>query len=232
MQQQAAVITLDGPGGSGKGTMAAWLAQRLGWHLLDSGALYRAVAWCYLAQQHPSLDDFVLRLSDHVDLQQLVFTADDGKPTQVHYAGQSITQDLRTERCANYASQLAALPVVREFLQASQRAFAKPPGLVADGRDMGTVIFPQAALKIFLTANAKARAQRRYAQLKQQGQAANLAAIEQDLAARDARDCTRKVAQLLAASDAVTIDSSELSVQEVKAQIWALVVAADLASAA
>jgi CMP/dCMP kinase len=215
------VLTIDGPSGSGKGTISRAVARRLGWHYLDSGALYRAVG---VAAGWNDLD-----LSDASALVRCTFDtevgfreAGDGEP-RVLVNGSDATDELRTETAGAAASAIAAIPEVRSALVARQRAFRRPPGLVADGRDMGTVIFPGAATKVFLTASAEERAGRRYKQLKDKGVSVTLAGLLREILARDARDASRAVAPLRPASDAVTIDTTGLPIDEVVERVLALV---------
>ncbi len=215
------VITIDGPGGSGKGTVSRLLARRLGWHFLDSGALYRLVA---LAARHHdvALDDAagLARLARNLDVR---FEEDsDLDDVCIYLDGREVTGALREESCGEAASQVAALAPVREALLDRQRTFCRPPGLVADGRDMGTVVFPHAALKIFLTASAGERARRRYKQLKDKGMDVRLDSLLREIEARDARDRGRRHAPLKPAPDAVHIDTTSLTVEDVVARILAL----------
>lgn len=211
--KQVAVITVDGPSGSGKGTICQLLARELGWHLLDSGALYRVTA---LAARHHGveLDDVEALevLAAHLDVR---FKATDGGETQIILEGEEVTHAIRNERVGEDASVVAALGPVREALLSRQRDFALAPGLVADGRDMGTVVFPQAGLKIYLDASAEERAQRRYKQLISKEPGASLDDILNDIKARDARDMNRAVAPLKPAPDAVILDSTLMSIKEV-----------------
>jgi len=207
------VVTIDGPSGSGKGTISRNVARRVGWHLLDSGALYRLVA---LAGMRSGLapDD----LAGHAALARgmAVHFDDDGRGGErIRLDGLDVTTDVRSEEAGQGASRVAVWPAVREALLERQRAFAMPPGLVADGRDMGTVVFRDAALKIFLTASAEERALRRYKQLKQKGSGANLAALSREIAERDQRDSTRAVAPLRPAPDARIVDSTGMSIADV-----------------
>ncbi|MFL6576849.1 MAG: (d)CMP kinase [Povalibacter sp.] len=219
----APVLTIDGPSGSGKGTVARQVADQLGWHLLDSGALYRLVAFAAQKGGIP-LDDEAAnaRIAEHLDVR---FGADPEGEEQIWLEGAEVSADIRTERAGDGASQVAALPRVRAALVARQRAFARAPGLVADGRDMGTVIFPEAGLKIFLTASADERAKRRYKQLKDKGLGANLAALSQEIAERDRRDANRTIAPLRPADDALVIDSTSMSIDAVVARVLELAAA-------
>ena len=214
-QSKAPVITLDGPSGTGKGTLCHRLAAYLGWHLLDSGVLYRALG--FLANQQGILETAIEQLVDLAKNLPIEFKAE-----EIYIEGQCVSQILRTEACGAWASKLAALPEIREALLKRQRDFAKMPGLVTDGRDMGTVVFPDAALKVYLDATPEARAQRRYLQLKDRQKSVSLAQVVDELAKRDSRDMARKHAPLKAASDAVTIDTSDLTVDEVFEKLRAL----------
>ena len=212
MSTAAPVVTIDGPVGSGKGTISTRLAEKLGWHFLDSGALYRLVALRALA--------LAIDPDDHAALEQAARALDcqfafDGKETQVWLEGADVTLALRREETSVMASRVAAVPAVRRALVQRQRDFRQPPGLVADGRDMGTVIFPDAELKLFLTASTQARAERRYKQLKEKGESVNLPRLFRDLEERDRRDSSREVAPLKPAEDAMIIDSTELEINEV-----------------
>jgi cytidylate kinase len=214
------VIAIDGPGGSGKGTIAMNIAVSLGWHLLDSGALYRLVAVAALDRGVASDDEAGLaRVASQLNASFDV--SDDGVTTVLD--GRCITDRLRAHETSAMASQVAAYPAVRSALTGRQRAFRQPPGLVADGRDMGTVIFPDAFLKIFLTASAEARAERRYKQLKEKGESVNLSRLFRDIEKRDERDSSRAVAPLRPAEDAHVIDSTEMSIKEVLRTIHKLV---------
>jgi len=207
------VITIDGPSGSGKGTISRAVAKRLGWGLLDSGALYRLVALA-ARRSSVSLDDaaalarlagrFNIRFGSHETGEEAVWLDD-----------QDVTRAIRTEGAGNDASKVAALPPVRAALLERQRRFAVPPGLVADGRDMGTVVFPGARVKIFLTASPAERALRRYKQLKEKGVTANLAALSLEIAERDERDSTRSASPLVASADATMLDTTGMSVDDV-----------------
>ena len=209
------VIAIDGPSASGKGTIAKRVAQRLGFHYLESGALYRLIALIALRQ---GLTDEAA-IADAAEHMDVVFQED-----EILIEDQDVSEQIRHEVVGNRASEIAPLPKVRAALLKRQRGFRQPPGLVADGRDMGTVVFPDASLKIFLTASPEVRAQRRYNQLIEKGIAANLAALSRDLAERDKRDTSRAVAPLVPASDSQVLDSSALSIEEVVARIlkfWA-----------
>ena len=214
------IITVDGPSGSGKGTVSRILARRLGWHLLDSGALYRLVALAGALREFPADDQMGhAALAARLDV---VFEVDAGGDERVLLEGRDVTRELRAEKTGNAASRVAVMPAVREALLERQRAFAMPPGLVADGRDMGTVVFPAAPVKVFLTASAEERALRRYKQLKEKGLAANLAGLSQEILERDQRDSSRPVAPLRPAPDAVTIDSTGMTIEEVVDRVLAL----------
>ena len=217
---QAPIVTIDGPSGSGKGTICREVARRLGWRLLDSGALYRLVA---LAGQLAGLDPE--DRAGHAQIasaMRVEFGANASGGEQIHLNGADVSQALRNETAGQGASRVAAWPEVRAALVVRQRGFAGPPGLVADGRDMGTVIFPQATLKIYLTASAEERALRRYKQLKDKGFAASLAALSREIAERDQRDSSRAVSPLRPADDAVVLDSTGLGIEAVIARVMAL----------
>lgn len=216
------VLTIDGPSGSGKGTIARIVAERLGWHLLDSGALYRAVGY---AASMAGLD-----LSDMEAMTRCAETTKitfrdpkDGRETRVYVNSHDSTDDLRTETVGAVASAIAAIPSVRTALVDKQLSFRRLPGLVADGRDMGTVIFPDARVKVFLTASAEERAKRRYKQLKDKGLAVTLASLLREIEARDARDAARPVAPLKPALDAVLIDSTGVPVDAVVDKVLSLI---------
>ena len=216
------VLTVDGPSGSGKGTVSARVAQTLGWRLLDSGALYRAVGYAAgVAGLDLSDVDAVTRCARSTRIQ---FRADmDGGAGRVIVNGHDATDDLRTETAGGAASAIAVMPSVREALVDLQLAFRKAPGLVADGRDMGTVIFPDAKFKVFLTASAAERAKRRYKQLKEKGLGVTLAALQREIEARDSRDASRAVAPLKPAHDAVLVDTTGMGIEEVVAKVLAVV---------
>jgi len=214
------VITIDGPSGTGKGTIARLLTAWLDWHLLDSGALYRLAGLA--AQDHGlDLDDApaVAALARELDIAFVEGVGD----TRVLLAGRDVTDTIRSEACGALASQVAAHPAVRDALLARQRDFRRPPGLVADGRDMGTVVFPDARLKIFLTASADERARRRYNQLIEKGMSVNLARLSRDITARDKRDAERAVAPLRPAPDAILLDTTSTDIRVVEEQVRQLV---------
>jgi CMP/dCMP kinase len=214
------VITIDGPSGSGKGTIARAVAAQLGWSLLDSGALYRLVALAGRRQQVDLGDAAGLaRLALALDIR---FGATGAGEEQIWLDGQEVSEAIRSEQAGNDASRVAALPAVRDALLDRQRRFAALPGLVADGRDMGTVVFPAAGLKIFLLASAAERAQRRYKQLMEKGLPASLHDLSQVIAERDRRDMTRAVAPLKASDDAVVIDSTGMTIDAVVARVMQL----------
>ena len=208
------VITVDGPGGSGKSTLCLRLAQRLGWHALNSGALYRLLALA--AERAGLLPTQMVPLSALARSMQVRFVPNaSGDAWVVFLEEVDVTQAIQEDRCAQLASQMAGIPEVRTALLVKQRDFRQTPGLVAEGRDMGTVIFPDAALKIFLLASPQERAKRRYRQLKQEGVHVTLAELEQSLSERDARDTKRAVAPLVAAEDALVLDTTTLSFDQV-----------------
>ena len=216
------VIAIDGPSGSGKGTVARLVARRLGWNLLDSGALYRLVALAGLARGLPGGDE-----AGHAAVARALdvrFEVDAQGDERVLLDGLEVTRQLRTESTGAEASRVAAMPSVRTALMVRQHAFAVPPGLVADGRDMGTVVFPAAEVKVFLTASAGERALRRHKQLKEKGLTVNLADLSQEILERDRRDSNRPVAPLRPAEDAVVIDSTGLTVEQVVDKVLALTV--------
>ena len=224
----APVITIDGPSGSGKGTVAGILAKRLGWNLLDSGALYRLLA--FAAGNHGvALDNEALleKLAAHLDVQFVGAT--EGTSARIILEGDDVTHAIRSETVAAGASKVAALPAVREALLLRQRAFQEAPGLVADGRDMGTVVFPDAPLKVFLTASAEERARRRYLQLKAKGDDVSLSGLLDEIRARDERDTQRAIAPLKPAADAIQLDSTELSIEQVLERIMSEIALRDIA---
>jgi cytidylate kinase len=207
------VIAIDGPSASGKGTIASRVARALGFHYLESGALYRLLA--LLSLREGTLDEPRLAsLAQHMDVE---FAGG-----EVLLEDEDVSDKIRSEPCGVRASEVARLPAVRAALLERQRAFRRPPGLVADGRDMGTVVFPDAALKIFLTATREVRAERRYKQLKEKGIDANLRALSRDLEERDERDRKRTVSPLVPAADSQVLDSSALSIEAVAGRILEL----------
>jgi len=212
---QAPVIAIDGPTASGKGTVARRVAEELGWRVLDSGALYRLAAWLVIDRNFDAND--IERVSDAARRMDISFEGD-----RITLAGDDITDEIRQEHVGDLASRLAQAPMLREALLDRQRAFRCPPGLVADGRDMGTVVFTDAPLKIFLIADVVARARRRVEQLQGRGERADYAEVLEDLMARDQRDIKRSVAPLKPADDAVQIDSSDLSVEQTVAKVMGL----------
>ena len=222
---KAPVIAIDGPSGSGKGTIARGVAAALGYHLLDSGALYRLVALS--ADQQGKADASEEEIASIATSLDVRFSADDAGRELVWLDDKEVGSRLRTEECGLLASRVASLPAVREALLTLQKSFREPPGLVADGRDMGTVVFPDAGLKIFLTASAEERAKRRHKQLNDKGIDVSLAALSRDIEDRDRRDSERSVAPLRPAEDARLLDSSNLTIDEVTRTVleWAQEVA-------
>ncbi len=213
----APVITVDGPSGAGKGTVSHLLAEQLGWHFLDSGALYRVTGQACLIEgvawdDHPA----VTEIARHLDVS---FTYAETGEALVAYRGQDVSAAIRTEEGGRGASTVAAIPTVRQALLDRQREFRRLPGLVADGRDMGTVVFPDAPLKFFLTASAEERAERRYKQLISKGESVSLPRLLEDIEERDARDSTREVSPLVPAEDAIVIDSTATPIDQVFAQV-------------
>jgi len=214
------VVTIDGPSGSGKGTISRAVAARAGWHLLDSGALYRLVALAGIqAALQPDDAEGHARVAASMEVR---FSVGPDGGELVTLAGAEVTAQIRSEAAGQGASRVAAWPAVRSALLERQRAFARPPGLVADGRDMGTVVFPGADLKIFLTASPTERAFRRYKQLKDKGSDVSLPALSREITERDRRDSTRAVAPLKPAPDAVVIDSTGLTIEQVVDRVMAL----------
>ena len=213
MPESIPVITIDGPSGAGKGTVARIVAEQMGWHLLDSGAIYRVLA---VATQHHqvNLDDEepLIPMAAHLDVQFEISSQGESK---VILEGENVTDTIRTEEIGALASKVAAYPRVREALLRRQRAFSVAPGLVADGRDMGTIVFPKAPVKVFLTASAEERAERRFNQLKEKGFDVKIGRLLDDIRQRDERDSNREVAPLIPAEGALIIDSTGLSIQEV-----------------
>ena len=216
------VLTIDGPSGSGKGTVSARVAEHLGWRLLDSGALYRAVGYAAgMAGLDLSDVDAMARCA-HATRIQFRPSAADGS-TRVIVNGHDATEELRTETAGAAASAIASMAPVRDALMALQLGFRKTPGLVADGRDMGTVIFPDAAFKVFLTASASERAKRRYKQLKEKGLNVTLGGLQREIEARDSRDASRTVAPLKPAADALLVDTTGMDINDVVAKVLAIV---------
>lgn len=216
------VITIDGPSGSGKGTVCRLLADKLGWDVLDSGAIYRVLSLAALHHQI-ALDneEALVPLAANLDVQFLVDSQTNAG--KVILEGEDVTSTIRNEEVGAAASKVAALPRVREALLRRQRAFKTERGLIADGRDMGTVVFQDAPLKIYLTASAQERARRRYVELNERGLDVTLSGLLQDIQARDERDMNRTVAPLVPADDAIEIDTSELNAQQVFDKVITLV---------
>ena len=222
-QSACPIVTIDGPSGSGKGTISRAVARHVGWHLLDSGALYRLVGLAGLAAGAASEDhERHAELAARMDVS---FGSDPDGGERVWLDGRDVTGEIRSETAGQGASRVAAWPGVRAALLERQRAFARPPGLVADGRDMGTVVFPGADLKIFLTATPEERALRRHKQLKDKGSDVSLPALSREIAARDLRDQTRQIAPLRPAPDACVIDSTGLDVGAVVGRVLELMAA-------
>lgn len=217
LEPHVPVITIDGPSGTGKGTLSSMLARRIGWHFLDSGAIYRVLAFAVRKQAIDFAD--IQSIATLAEQLNLIFTADG----IVLLDEEDISTAIRTENCGQDASKIASLPEVRSALLTRQRAFADFPGLVTDGRDMGTVVFPHAILKIYLDASAEERAKRRYLQLKNNGKHARLSQVVEELAKRDARDTSREHAPLKPAKDAVHIDTTGLTIDQVFDKILQLV---------
>ncbi len=216
------IITVDGPSGTGKGTICSYLADWLQWHFLDSGALYRVLALAAEKKGISSNDEAaIVGLAENLDVVFNVAKA--GSLVDVELDGKTVTDEIRTETCGNAASVIAPIAEVRHALLSRQRAFHAAPGLIADGRDMGTVVFPDATLKIYLTASAEERAKRRYKQLKEKGISANLRDLSDAIAERDERDSTRTASPLKPAEDAIVVDTSTLDIDAVLANISELV---------
>lgn len=216
------VLTIDGPSGSGKGTVSRLVAERLGWRMLDSGALYRAIGYAAgMADLDLSDAEAVTRCAQTTKIR--FHPSADGHDTHIFVNGHDATDELRTETAGAAASAIASIPSVRQALVELQLSFRKAPGLVADGRDMGTVIFPDAPFKVFLTASAAERARRRYKQLKEKGLKVTLTDLQREIEARDARDASRIVAPLKPAPDAVLLDSTGMPIEDVVANVLAVV---------
>jgi cytidylate kinase len=213
------VLTIDGPSGSGKGTLAQRMALTLGWHYLDSGAIYRVLAQAALKHQVDLADEITLAKMAH---QLDVVFALKGDALSVVLEGEDVSTLIRSEQAGNAASKVATLPAVRAALLQRQRDFCQAPGLVTDGRDMGTVVFPKAEYKVFLTASAEIRAKRRYKQLKEKGIESNLSDLISEISERDERDSNRTVAPLKPAQDAILLDSTALGIDEVFERVSAL----------
>ena len=216
------MLTIDGPSGSGKGTISLHVARELGWRLLDSGVLYRAVGWVVNQEGIDPADHAAVTTCAQRTRIEFVAT-DDGSEVQVLVNDEDLGAQLRTEVAGKFASAIAAIPGVREALLQLQLSLRQAPGLVADGRDMGTVVFPDAPFKVFLTASVAERAARRYKQLREKGVEVKLEALQQDLEARDARDTSRAVAPLKPAEGAVVVDTTGLSIDKVVAKVLAVV---------
>ncbi len=219
--REAPVLTVDGPSGTGKGTLCQKLAERLGWRFLDSGAIYRALA---LKALEEGIDlGAEQALAECAETLALIFALDHARgQIKTLLDGRDVSAAIRTEECSAAASKIAALPLVRAALLDRQRAFRQEPGLVADGRDMGTVVFPDARYKVFLTASQEERARRRHKQLKEKGNSVTLPQLLADIVERDKRDCERSVAPLQPARDAVVIDTTKLAIDEVERRVLAL----------
>jgi len=213
------VLTIDGPSGSGKGTIAQLIAKDLGWHYLDSGAIYRVLAQAAIKYSVDFTDEKQLaKIAQNLDL---VFSLNNGV-LKVMLEDEDVSTLIRAEKAGNAASKVAALPLVRAALMQRQRDFCMPPGLVADGRDMGTVVFPDATVKVFLTASAEVRAERRHKQLKENGIESNIPDLVKEISERDIRDSQRTVAPLKPAEDATILDSSLMGIEKVCSQVKAL----------
>lgn len=222
MQSTVPILTVDGPSGVGKGTVSRIVSQKMGWHLLDSGAIYRAFALA-VNQQGVDIEDEVA-LENLAKTLNLEFRTEPGKElVSVYLDAQEVSKQLRTEATGEMASKIATIAIVRKALLERQRAFAKPPGLVADGRDMGTQVFANAPFKVYLTASAEERANRRLKQLQSAGSKGIIAQILQEVKKRDERDSTRKSSPLKPAEDALIIDTTDLSIDEVITKVMTLI---------
>lgn len=215
------VLAVDGPSGAGKGTICQYVAVALGWNYLDSGAVYRSLAW--VSQQEGISTDDEAGLVKLAKELKLVCRVREGDVAQIEVNGTVVNDELRTEETGEVASRVAKVQAVRDELLAMQKRSAQLPGLVADGRDMGTVVFPNAVVKVFLTASAEVRAQRRFDQLQSKGFSVSIARLLEAIQARDARDSSRSASPLRAADDAIVIDTSSLSIEEVNTQVLDLV---------
>lgn len=219
MSSKVPVITIDGPSGSGKGTIAQRLAKKLGWHFLDSGGLYRAVGWAVLHEKidptdHDALQKLIKRINIHMEIEQISDEA------HIICNNQDVTNEIRSEACGQMASITSAIPFVRAALLDRQREMRKMPGLVTDGRDMGTVVFPDATLKFYFVASVEERAKRRFNQLKQRGKDVNLRDIQMELHTRDERDANRTIAPARPAADVFMIDTTHLDIGGVLQAVW------------
>jgi cytidylate kinase len=213
------VITIDGPSGSGKGTIAQRLAKKLGWHFLDSGGLYRAVGWAVLHEgidpnDHAALEKLIKHINIHMEI------ADIGDEARIICNNHDVTSEIRSETCGQMASITSAIPFVRAALLDRQRDMRVMPGLVTDGRDMGTVVFPDANLKFYFLASVEERARRRYKQLKQKGKDVTLRDIQMELHTRDERDANRAIAPLTPAADVIMVDTTALDIEGVLQAVW------------
>lgn len=221
MKMTIPVLTIDGPSGAGKGTICQHVALDLGWNYLDSGAVYRSLAW--VSNQENILIDDEQGLVDLASKLQLICKLRKDDAAQIEVNGVILDDELRTEETAERASQIAKVPAIRAELLAMQQRCAQSPGLVADGRDMGTVVFSDALAKVFLTASAEVRAKRRYEQLQLKGFDVSIARLLEAIQARDARDSSRSASPLRAADDAIVIDTSNLSIEDVNSQVLDLI---------